>query len=313
MTLVKNERKQARVAVFWPVDWIILSYCLIMALAVVVLGRPLNPYTGELIFYCSTAVLIALIVNFIDENQSRAWSFVRLLYPALLFTFLYRATGGHMFLVTDHFLDDHVIAWETALFGQEPTLYLDRHFANVWINEIMSFCYFAYYLMLPGFLVWAFVRRESRIIRSYLAAACITFFVSYLLFWLYPVEGPRWHLAAEYVNGIDGPLFTRVVKFVIERAAVHGGAMPSSHTGVAVVTLLFCFRYWRKAARWLLPVVVGLALGTVWGRYHYVSDVVVGAAIGGGAVWLVRKYLEPDPAIVTTAKAPQFVRSFDAS
>lgn len=310
---MKNERKQARIAVFWPVDWIILSYCLIMALAIALLGRPLHQYTDELIFYGGAAALIALIINFVDESQSRLQSFVRLLYPALLLTFLYRATGGHMFLVTDHFLDDQVIAWETALFSQEPTLYLDRHFSSVWVTEILSFCYFMYYLMLPGFLLWTFVHRESKIIRAYLAAACLTFFVSYLLFWLYPVEGPRWHLATEYVNGVGGPLFTRVVTFVIERAAVHGGAMPSSHTGVAVVTLLFCFRYYRQAARWLLPVVLGLALGTVWGRFHYVSDVIVGAAIGGGAVWFVWKYLEPSRAITTAAKTPCVVRAFDAS
>ncbi|MEW5795362.1 MAG: phosphatase PAP2 family protein [Candidatus Zixiibacteriota bacterium] len=281
-------RIRAGFARFRPVDWIVLNYCLLMALVIVVLGRPLARYADELAFYLSTAALTVLIVRFVDETQGNRRRFVRLLYPAMLFTLFYRVTGGQMELVFDRLFDAHIVALESSLFGLEPTLYIDQKLLNVWVTEVLSFCYFTYYLIVPGFLVPAFVRGDSKIIREYLAAASLTFFVSYLIFWLYPVEGPRWHLAGQYVNPVDGPLFRQLVTYVIDNAAVRGGAMPSSHTGVALVTLMFCYRYYRKAAWWLLPIVIGLALGTVWGRFHYVSDVVVGAVIGAAAVWLVR-------------------------
>jgi len=279
--------------IWHPADLLVIAYSVLMAGLILLLGRPLSDYADELAFYFGAAVISVLIVHFVDETTDRARAFVRLLYPAVLFTAFYRVTGGQMFLLFDHYFDSQVVAFERALFGEEPTLYIDRSMLNTGVTEILSFCYFWYYLLFPGFLIAAFVRRHDRIIREYLAATCITFSISYMLFWLYPAEGPRWYLASEYAHNVEGPLFRRLVEFVIANAAVRGGAMPSSHTGVALVTLLFCFRYYRRAAWWLLPVVLGLALGTVWGRYHYLSDTVVGAAIGAAAVWMVWKLVYP--------------------
>ena len=66
--------------------------------------------------------------------------------------------------------------------------------------------------------------------------------------------------------------------------------MPSSHFGVALVIMLYCFRFYPKAGWLLLPINVGLAIGTVWGRFHYVSDVVAGGLIGLAFVLVVWKY-----------------------
>ncbi len=273
-------------------DWLVIGYCSLMLPAILILGRPLAEYTDELIFYSAMAVIAFLIMRFVDASQSRWHAVLRLLYPAAMFTFFYRATGGLMFLLTDQFLDWQVVTFEKMLLGANPTLYFDAHLLNVWTNEILSFCYFSYYPMLPVFLIVAFTKRHYRVIKEFSAAACLTFFISYLLFSLYPVEGPRWHFADMYANSIEGPIFRPLVEMVINRGAVHGGAMPSSHTGIALVIMLFCFRYYRRAGWVLLPVVTGLALGTVWGRFHYASDVIVGAAIGISSLGLVWKYYE---------------------
>jgi len=276
-------------------DWIIIGYCLLMLLAILLFGRPLDEYTGELAFYMTMATVAFLILRLVDASASRWHALVRLLYPAAMFTFFYRATGGLMFLLTDQYLDWQVVTFENMLIGTNPTLYIDAHLLNVWTNEILSFCYFCYYPMLPAFLIITFTKKNYRVIREFSAAACLTFFISYLLFSLYPVEGPRWHFAELYANTIEGPIFRPLVETVIDRGAVHGGAMPSSHTGIALVIMLFCFRYYRKAGWLLLPIVTGLALGTVWGRFHYASDVFVGAAIGIFSLILVWKYHETSP------------------
>jgi membrane-associated phospholipid phosphatase len=271
-------------------DWIIISYCLLMLFLILVLGRPLSDYVDELAFYGSAAVMAYLIMKYVDASRGRWHALVRLLYPAALFIFFYRTTGGLMFLLTDQFLDWQVVTFEKMILGANPTLYFDNRLLNVWTNEILSLCYFAYYPMLPVFLITVFVKKHYRIIREFTAAACLTFFICYLLFSLYPVEGPRWYFADLYANSIEGPVFRPLVDFVMTHGAVRGGAMPSSHTGVALVVMLVCFRYYRPAGWALLPVVAGLALGTVWGRFHYASDVVVGAAIGIFSLALVWKY-----------------------
>jgi len=283
--------------VVYPIDRIILGYCLLMTTLLLLLGQPTGEYLDEIVFYIGMAVLVTVIVRYCDESAGGWRALLRLLYPPLMFTLFYRATGGQMFLVFDRFFDAELVSLERSLFGNNPTIYIDRELLNVWVTELLSFCYFCYYLMIPGFLAPTFLRREYRIIRQYLAAASLTFFSSYLLFWMYPIEGPRWFFADQYINNVEGPVFRQLVELVIDNAAVRGGAMPSSHTGVALVTLIFCFRYFRKAGWLLLPIVTGLGIGTVWGRYHYASDVLVGALLGAAAVWLVWRYSDRTEAI----------------
>jgi membrane-associated phospholipid phosphatase len=274
----------------YPFDWLIVGYSSLMIIFITLLGRPLSVYYDEIAFYASMVALVVLIARFVDEHRGPLFALIRIAYPVLLFTFFYRATGGLMFLVFNQFYDWQLTSFEKALFGVNPTLYIDKHWLNAWTNEIFSFCYFSYYFMIPVFVLVLFVKKNYQTIKSFLTAACLTFFLSYLLFFLYPIEGPRWHFAGQYLNRMESPLFSGLVDVIIDKGAVRGGCMPSSHFGVALVILLYCFRYYRKAGWLLLPINLGLAIGTVWGRFHYVSDVVAGGLLGLASVLVVWNY-----------------------
>jgi membrane-associated phospholipid phosphatase len=275
---------------FYPFDYLIIAYCAITTALVLVFGRPISNYYDELAFYIGVGLLAYVISRSLSEQTSRAQALFRLLYPVMLSVLFYLKTQGLIFLLFDRFFDADLVRFEQSIFGTDPTVYFDSRGLNVWVTEILSFCYFSYYAMIPGFFLFVFLRRDYRVIKEALAAVCITFFSSYLLFSLYPIEGPRWHFAHVYKNVVEGPFFRQLVNVAIDNGAVHGGCMPSSHTGVALVLMISCFRYYRAWGWVMLPIVIGLAAGTVWGRLHYVSDVVVGAAIGLAAVWIVRKY-----------------------
>ena len=286
--------------VLYPFDLIVIGYCLVMVAVIAALGRPFGEYLDELAFYAGAGAAAALIAGRLPESRHGWRSFVRLMYPALVFGLFYRMTGGLMTLVHPSFLDYRVVAFEKALFGGDPSLAFDRGWLHPLVNDLLALCYGSYYLIIPVFLLTVYFLRRGDIIKEYMAAVCLAFFASYFLFFLLPVEGPRWHFAAEYVNSVEGSVFTPIVKYIIAHGAVRGGAMPSSHTAVALVSLLFCYRYFRRAAIVLTPVVLGLAAGAVWGRFHYVSDVLVGAVIGIAAYALVMRWLPARPAAAPT-------------
>jgi membrane-associated phospholipid phosphatase len=277
-------------ATFFPFDRMILGYCALMIALIGLFGRPFGGYVTQIVVYAACMLATCLIVRYADDRANRLQALVRLLYPVLVFMVLYRTTGGMMFLFFDKFCDSQLTAFESSVFGSDLSLYIDRHLLNVWLNELFSFCYFSYYLMLPLFLVWLYIRKFDLLIIRSLAAVSLTFFASYLLFSLYPIEGPRYHFAGAFTNGVSGPIFRPLVELVIANGAVRGGCMPSSHVGVALVILVYCFRVSRRVAWTLVPINIGLAIGTVWGRFHYVSDVFVGAAIALTAVWIVERY-----------------------
>lgn len=272
---------------YLPFDKIIIAYSKVMIITILIFGRPISQYVDELLIYALTGAAALIIPVFVPEGRNRILDFFRLMYAAALFGVFYRTTGGTMFLLFDKFFDYQLVAFETAIYGIEPTLYIDQHLLTPVLNEIFSFCYFCYYLMIPVFLIAIFVKRDYEVIKKYLTAAALTYAVSFLLFFLYPIEGPRWHFEGEYLNNIDGYLFRHLVELVIAGGAVRGGCMPSSHIAIALVIMMLCFKHYRFWGWLMLPINIGLTIGTFWGRFHYVTDVYVGIAIGLAAYYLV--------------------------
>ncbi|MFH1686956.1 MAG: phosphatase PAP2 family protein [bacterium] len=276
---------------WYPFDRLVVIYCALMLSLLLTMGRPLGDFVGELVFYGLMMVLAILAVRCLDASRP-GWSrSLRLLYPALMFTFFYRATGGTMFLFFDQFFDGQLAAWERSLLGVNPTIFIDQNTLNPILNELFSLAYFCYYLMIPAFLIYIYRRQDWAILKSVMTTFCAVFFCSYLMFMFYPLEGPRWFLAEQYHHDVTSPIARHLAQFVINNAAVRGGCMPSSHFAVALVIAMYVFRFYRKY-RWpVLALVVALGIGTVWGRYHYVSDVFVGGLLGSGVTLLVWKLM----------------------
>ncbi len=270
-----------RKAITWyPFDKLTAGYSLLMVVILLMLGRPLSMYIDEVVFYLGTASLSLVVVHYFDERRGGLIRLVRMLYPVMLFTLFYRITGGIMFLLFDRFFDPELTALELSIFGVHPTLYIDRHWLHPAISEFVLMAYFVYYFMILAWVVSVYLRGDFDIIKSSVTAFCAIFFASYLLFWLFPIEGPRWFFADRYLHDVASPVARQLTQFVIHNAAVRGGCMPSSHFAIAVSIQMYAFRFYRRLGWVLLPIVLGLGVGTFWGRYHYISDTIVGGLIG---------------------------------
>jgi len=145
--------------------------------------------------------------------------------------------------------------------------------------QYLHFSYVAYYALLPllgGALYFTGRRREYRYV---LATVLGTFYVCYLCFILYPVAGP-WYRSPHPDAASLGHFFPSVVHAVLVRAASKGAAFPSSHVAVAVVIWLLAWRFARRVFWILAAIVPALALGTVYGGFHYAVDAGAGLVVG---------------------------------
>ena len=280
----------AREVRFYPFDYLILGYSAGMMGLIALLGRPLAGYYDELVAYASIGAVAVLVINYMREDGSLLSRFLRLCYPAILFSVFYRLTGGTMFLIHGQMFDWQLTTFEKMLFGVNPTLYIDQHLLSVVPTELFMFAYFCYYLMIPASVLYLFGTRRDDQLKQLLTAICLTFFLSYPLFFLYPIEGPRWYFEMVYQHPVDGLIFRELVNFIIAHGAVRGGCVPSTHVAVAVVISMFGWRYWRPVGWVLMLITFGMAIGTFWGRFHYVSDVFIGILIAVPATLVVWKY-----------------------
>ena len=273
-----------------PFEYAIIGYLSVLTIVILLFGRPLSMYYDELIMNILFSAIVLSMIRFMSSTDNNLIRFIRLLYPVALFTFFYRQTGGMMFIFFEEFQDLSLVSFEKAIFGLNPTLWIDKNLLNVWLTEILSASYMAYYLMIPVFMLVAFLKKKYNVVKDAQLAVCLTFFISYALFFCWPIEGPRYFLESQYINPIEGPIFRSIVEFIQLKGSVHGGCMPSSHVAVALVINVFCLKYFRRVGYLLLIINFGMVLGTFYGRYHYVSDVVVGAIIGIGVALIVIKY-----------------------
>lgn len=274
----------------YPFDYAILVYLFLMISLMLIFGRPLSHYTEEIVTNVIIAASVIGLAYFLRSDLGRVALFFRLLYPGILFTFFYRQTQSFIFLIFKRFFDPDLTAFEQSLFGIDPTIWLDRNFLHVWLTELLSFAYFSYYFMMPFFLLILFFTKRYSPLKEALFAICVAFFISYILFALYPLEGPRYHFAGQYINNISGPIFRPLVDLAINNGAVHGGCMPSSHVAVALIILYYSLKHIPVAGYILIPINILLAAGTVYGRFHYVSDVVVGTVIAIVVLYLTRRW-----------------------
>lgn len=276
---------------FLPVDIALFVYLGFLTVSILLFNHRLPNWGWFLVFHGALVAFVLLLAKTLKDAPEGWRGLLRWGYPILLFTFLYEETGYLVHLFFDGWQDSRLITFEYRLTGTIPSVWLAQR-ARPWLSEIFMAGYFSYYFIIPlgALLLWA--RRETVSFQLLILAVCIGFFISYAGFLFYPLEGPRYAIPHLHPGTVEGPFFVKLVKFVIDKGAIHGGCMPSSHVAVAVIVLLALY---RRAHLWfwaLLPWVMGLAVGTVYGRFHYVSDVVAGLAIAPLSFAIAKRWLK---------------------
>ncbi|HLG93337.1 MAG TPA: phosphatase PAP2 family protein [candidate division Zixibacteria bacterium] len=273
-----------------PIDQALFGYLGFLSVSILLFHSRLPNWGWFLVFHGAVAGLVLLLAAKLKASATGLKGLLRWGYLILLFTFLYEETGYLIHLFSDRWFDPQLIDFEYKLTDVIPSVWMAER-ANPWLTEIFMAGYFSYYFIIPlgALILWA--KQKTADFQQMVLSVAIGFFISYAFFLLYPVEGPRYHIPHLHPPPAEGPLFYHLVKFVIDKGAIHGGCMPSSHVAVAVLVLMGLY---RGAKNWfwiLLPFVMGLAVGTVYGRFHYVSDVIVGLAIAPAAFQLARRWL----------------------
>ena len=77
-------------------------------------------------------------------------------------------------------------------------------------------------------------------------------------------------------ESVQSAMFFRVMGWIYDHFEATGAAFPSSHVAVAICTVHFSFLYIRRIRHVHLIAAILLCVSTVYGRYHYVVDVVAG-------------------------------------
>ena len=261
-----------------PVDLLLVGYLLLTSLLILAFPRHI-PYWA-LHLSVRLVVMVALLRGAASRPGNPVLRFVRDWYPIAMFVPIYSELASLTHLFTTARYDALVMGWEQAIFHGQPSQALHRAWPSLALSEYVHFAYLYYYFVPTTLALWLYAtRRHERFSRA-MTATLLAFLSCCLAYVVFPVAGPYHefaHAAAASWPGIFGPLTHRIV----ESGSSLGTAFPSSHTAVAVCVWLTSWRLCRPAFVVLSLVVPALALGTVYGGFHYAVDTLAGATWGG--------------------------------
>jgi len=214
------------------------------------------------------------------------------LLPLFVAPLLYGEIPRLIAAVGTNYHDSVLQGWELALFGTQAS----RTFAGAvpvqWLSEILHAGYLGYYIAIfaPPLLLYA--RGERRGFGETVLTLTVVYTLSWVLFVLMPVEGPRYLWGAP--TGVPDGLMRRLAVQVLAAGSSRGAAFPSSHMAVMVGQTLMAFR-WQPRVGWVLAVIsVLVGFGAVYGGFHYATDMVAGAILGSLCATAVLRSVRAD-------------------
>lgn len=190
--------------------------------------------------------------------------------------------------------DPLFIKWDMMLFGLNPTHWMHQ-FANPYLTEFLQLVYVYYYPMIAVFGLELYLWHRYKEFKYTIFILFFSFFLSYILYMIFPANGPRFHLHefSAITNELPGIFLTEHIRAFLNMGEsippnvanpefyVQRDAMPSLHTISAFLIMWLSWKFKSKSFYFYLPYFICMVIATVYLRYHYVVDILGGLLVCG--------------------------------
>ncbi len=260
-------------------EWVTMAY-LGWVLAVVAIFHRNIPHAARYFaIHATIAAAIVMLAWIAARSRSAAWQFARHWYPLPLYIFFFEELRGLVHAIFPGWFDRWLIQFDYNFAGVHPAAWLAR-FATPALNDFMQFSYMTYFLYLVILPAILYVQKQRAEFWTVMSSTAIAHYSVYVIASLFPIESPYFALASLNLAPLTGGSITAAIDFIERFGRVHGAAFPSAHVAGSMVAMLAARRY-KPWLFWLcLPFFACMCVATVYGRYHYMADVLAGIAVG---------------------------------
>jgi membrane-associated phospholipid phosphatase len=271
-------------------EWVALSYLWISGAMIAVFHRNLTAAPLHLGLRVLITAAILWMCRSARQRPDRVLQFARHWYPQAFFLLCFEELHHIVHLIFPGWFDRYLIAFDFRLVGVNPTVWLQQ-FARPALNDFMQIAYLTYffYLIVLGAILYG--RKEEHAFWTVMTGSIAAYSMGYLIALVFPIESPYHSLRALHTVELHGGFFTSLMGVIERFGRVHGAAFPSLHVCGSFVAVLGAWRY-RRWLFWVyLPFFVCMMVATVYGRYHYIADVLAGLVTGAIGYWLGEKLM----------------------
>lgn len=256
-----------------PHEWLCGLFYLFLAARFIQVGKACE--IEAWIFLSFIIVHVASCI-FLPLVSSCRWR-LRLLICSILMNATYFVLKSAIPLVHPNLEDAILQRIDGWLVGDRFVVQLERWTHPV-LTEIFSFCYFWYLPYL--FSSQARYLSEPREIAAAFYTGLFTVYaVGYFGYATLPASGPYLAMADQLKIPLEGWWMTDFTASLVLAASNRVDLFPSLHVANALFILLFDLHHQPRRFWHCLALCIGLVLSTVYLRYHYLIDIVAGAAL----------------------------------
>jgi len=260
------------------IDGLILAALAVISLLAILFSRRVEGWWLIVLKNLAAGAAYVALGSFSERITHKSWRFlVRMANIMLAFTYVNLAVDKLQLVLYGRWLDGLVLKFEDSLFGLQPTVWLQQFISKPLTEWLM----FAYVIYLPMFLTLCglvYHRAGERAAEDCFFTLGLSNILCDLSFMLFPVAGPIAYMGSKYTVPLEGYVWTWLGEALRHHAQFVGGSIPSPHCANVTVMLLLAYRYHRPAFWILSPIVLSVYVSTVYCRFHYVTDSVLGVA-----------------------------------
>lgn len=280
-------------------------YTIVMLVIFTVLAVVYYPYipvaSSKLVLNAVLAGSVGALILLHALTSVPFFAVLRRFYVIPMIYLMYDQVHAYVRLVHPIDYDAQLIEADRWLFGGDPTVWMGS-WASPALTEYLQLCYFLFYLLPIMQAVELWRKGAWDELDVFARGMTFCYFISYLAYFAMPAIGPRFtlHDFQATDSELPGLWLTPWLRDIVNvgggvalgvadpASVVNRDCMPSGHTMMTLVNIFLSFRF-HSRFRWLF-VVIGssLILSTVYLRYHYAVDLLVGAALA-----LITLPLEP--------------------
>jgi membrane-associated phospholipid phosphatase len=277
-----------------PADQVVIAYLVIIAALIVAFSFRIPAWPQLIAAHAAIITVVVLLAKW-DQTATRrrrdALSrFIHGWYPVALITTTFKELTYLIPLIHPRDFDPQLAAIDYRLFGAHPTVWLER-FTLPAVTEVLQVVYATYYFLpiILGAVLWR--KRWFEQYKFWVFIVVLGFYVSYFGYIAVPATGPRYLPAVKDAQTwpLTGVwLFASLRESLDRMEGITRDCFPSGHTELTLLVLYYARRFHRRTFWLLLPVGSALIFSTVYLRYHYVIDVIAGAATAGFVILIAK-------------------------
>ncbi len=258
-------------------EWIAIVYflCVILLLFFSSLA-----WRRRILVLLSSSALIALLLLLPYGERLSSPQFLpvaRDCLPLLMILSAYYQAGLLISARRDHAWEQRLLAWDKTLLEKS---WLHRLRASArWLEQFGEGAYLLCYLVVPLAIPILYLARQQDLVDQFWSAVLPAVLLCYGVSPFFPSLPPRSSAPGLHLPGKS--LFLRRVNlWVLKYGSIQSTIFPSAHVAAATATALALSRVLPLVGALYLVIAIGIALGSVFGRYHYAADSILGVLAG---------------------------------